>query len=189
MLNAGDAFGGSASVVATGPLYLGTNYELYQRARLVLSSYDSQYSNYGDIYTNGAIDLTFGTNMPIRSDGYIGIAPVSLYANESAAFSGSITLSESANSFTRLELYCKDNDGRYCYTQVWNPNGKTVNVTQSLSYGGNFYVKSRAFVINGNKIDTASTSGTYHTGEVNAAGSNNGTSADNIKIVKVIGYR
>ena len=119
----------------------------------------------------------------------LGIAPVPLYANESAAFSGSITLSETAANFTRLELFCKDNDGRYCYTQVHNPNGKTVNVTQTLSYGGNFYVKSRAFSINAKVVDTASTSGTYHTGEVNAAGSNSGSSVDNIKIVKVLGYR
>lgn len=38
-------------------------------------------------------------------------------------------------------------------------------------------------------MDTANTSGTYHTGEVNAAGNNSGSTVDNLGVVKVIGYK
>lgn len=124
----------------------------------------------------------------IYADGF-GIAPVSLYDNPSNSFSGAIQLSEDASHFTFIELYCKDNDGRYCYTKAYKPNNKDVTVTQTLSYGGDFYIKSKSYRIAGTSINTTVTTGTYHTGEVNAAGSNSGSNTDVLTIIKVIGYR
>ena len=135
-------------------------------------------------------DGTFNSPSTIKQNGVaVSLSGTSLYENTSGKFSGAIPLSETAANFTFIEIYCKDNDGRYCYTKVWNPNGKTVNVTQTLSYGGNFYVKSKAYTISGTSMDTANTSGTYHTGEVNAAGNNSGSTVDNLGVVKVIGYK
>ncbi len=136
--------------------------------------------------TSGTLSVAHGGTGKTAGTCYMA---TSLYENTSGKFSGAIDLSETAANFTFIEIYCKDNDGRYCYTKVWSPNGKTVNVTQTLSYGGNFYIKSKAYVISGTGMDTANTSGTYHTGEVNAAGNNSGSSVDNLGVVKVIGYK
>lgn len=117
---------------------------------------------------------------------------VTLYDNDNNVFQGAISLNESAANFEKLTICFKSNDNVYASMDVANPNKKIVSLTTSL-YNGNadFYVKNRCYLIDGKTINTweRSTSTVFHTGEVNAANSNNATMGDFITITQVYGTR
>lgn len=117
---------------------------------------------------------------------------VTLYDNDNNVFQGAISLNESAANFEKLTICFKSNDNVYASMDVANPNKKIVSLTTSF-YNGNayFYVKNRCYLIDGKTINTwkRSTSTVYHTGEVNAVGSNNASMGDFITITQVYGTR
>lgn len=117
---------------------------------------------------------------------------VTLYDNDNNVFQGAISLNESAANFEKLTICFKSNDNVYASMDVANPNKKIVSLTTSF-YNGDayFYVKNRCYLIDGKTINTwkRSTSTVYQTGEVNAAGSNNGSMGDFITITQVYGTR
>lgn len=117
---------------------------------------------------------------------------VTLYDNDNNVFQGAITLSESAASFEKLTICFKSNDNVYASMDVANPNKKVVALTTSFYNGAAyFYLKNRCYLIDGKTINTwrRSSTGDYQTGELNAAGSNNGTTGDFITITQVYGTR
>lgn len=117
---------------------------------------------------------------------------VTLYDNDNNVFQGAISLNESAANFEKLTICFKSNDNVYASMDVANPNKKVVSLTTSF-YNGDayFYVKNRCYLIDGKTINTwkRSTSTIFQTGEVNAAGSNNGSMGDFITITQVYGTR
>lgn len=117
---------------------------------------------------------------------------VTLYDNDNNVFQGAISLNESAANFEKLTICFKSNDNVYASMDVANPNKKVVSLTTSL-YNGDayFFVKNRCYLIDGKTINTwkRSTSTSYQTGEVNAAGSNNASMGDFITITQVYGTR
>lgn len=117
---------------------------------------------------------------------------VTLYDNDNNVFYGAISLNESAANFEKLTICFKSNDNVYASMDVANPNKKVVSLTTSF-YNGDayFYVKNRCYLIDGKTINTwrSSPSTAYHTGEVNATGSNNASMGDFITITQVYGTR
>lgn len=116
---------------------------------------------------------------------------VVLYDNDNTPFSGAIDLSESAANFERLTICFRSNDNVYGSMDVVRPDGKIVSLTTSyFNSESAVYLKNRCYLISGRTINTYShPSNVFHTGEVNAAGSNNGRLADLLVITQVLGTR
>ena len=112
-----------------------------------------------------------------------------LFDNDSQAFTGVITLPETAANFSCLEIGFKTDDNAYGSVNVWHPNGKIVTCTTNYMNGVNvaMYVKSKSFKINGTSISTYSLSGGWFTG---IWGNNiSAQVGDYIAITQVVGYR
>lgn len=117
---------------------------------------------------------------------------VTLYDNDNNVFQGAVSLNESAANFEKLTICFKSNDNVYASMDVANPNKKVVSLTMGFfKEDAYFYVKNRCYLIDGKIINTwkSDTSTTYHTGEVNAVGSNNASMGDFITITQVYGTR
>lgn len=163
--------------------------------------------------TNGASVSIQGTTTEISLDGHkhsvsdvtSGTLPVSqggtgktsgtfygetvLFNNASQAMSGGITLSQACTGFTYLDVYCKDNDGMYAYTKVYQPTvGKIFRVTSMNGDGSNYWIRHKAFRINSaTDIDTSTNSSTSFDTGILANGSHH--EGDYINIVRVVGIK
>lgn len=112
-----------------------------------------------------------------------------LYNNSTGSSTGTISLSSNCTNFYYLDVYGRDNDGRDCYTRVYNPVVGRRFVIMSMATGGDaYYVKSRTL-----KIYTATTMDTYknsnnkyETGEVAGTGY---YAIDCIKITRIVGIK
>lgn len=120
--------------------------------------------------------------------------PVTLFTGEfNATYNKTVTLSESAANFSRMVLYCQNNDGVVTSVDVDNPNGKNVGVTMAQVSSGtnpNIYIKYKSFHISGTSITNQHT--TYNVrGEATIKNNANPTTTtmERIGIVKVIGWR
>lgn len=100
---------------------------------------------------------------------------VELYYNNGSGTAGTVTLSQSVNNFTYIDIFTRyAADTSAAYTRVYNPNGRTVTVSccrtysngVSLNYGvqltisGNTITQSENYINNSNG-DSADTNGLF----------------------------
>ena len=102
------------------------------------SSTNALSANQGKVLNNKIVDLT----------------PVVLYSNNNGT-SGSFTLSSSAENYSRLEIYFKDQEGQHSGTVVCNPNGKRINLDMTVTNSGvaGSWAKIKAITINGANVN------------------------------------
>lgn len=109
-----------------------------------------------------------------------------LYSNSSGS-TGTITLNETANNFSMIEIfYGKDSQG-YDSTKIFLPNGKTASLTATNMYSTTgIQTATKLVTISGTSV----TPNTSRCGYVNSDGSGLKTAAENaIKIRYVVGYK
>lgn len=118
-----------------------------------------------------------------------------LFGNESQAMYTDINLSDSAANYDMLEIFYKSNDAPQNNVRIYSPNGKKVDLTSTTYIASSYhylFVKSKQVVINDKKITTFkhSTYG-YCTGEMEIRNGNTtiGKYADNVGIIRVLGWR
>lgn len=138
-------------------------------------------------FDNGEILALSGyvNSMQWRHIGHVGRT---LYSNASGS-NGTITLSESAANFIKIDLLVRSNDGDYKIVSIYSPNGKRIalDMIRSSTGANAAYFKSAAVTISGTTITPLG--GAYGQG---AAGINNYstfTAANYLYICMVIGYR
>ena len=102
------------------------------------SSTNALSANQGKVLNNKIVDLT----------------PVVLYSNNNGT-SGSFTLSSSAENYSRLEIYFRDQEGQHSGTVVCNPNGKRINLDMTVTNSGvaGSWAKIKAITINGANVN------------------------------------
>lgn len=109
-----------------------------------------------------------------------------LYSNSSGS-TGTITLNETANNFSMIEIfYGKDSQG-YDSTKIFLPNGKTASLTATNMFSTTgIQTATKLVTISGTSV----TPNTSRCGYVNSDGSVLKTGAENaIKIRYVVGYK
>ena len=108
-----------------------------------------------------------------------------LYNNESGS-NGTIALSETAKNFKYIEIIFRDNDDTYSSVRVHNPNGKNVDLTTLARWSSTFYIKQKRVAISGTSITSGNATEVQLT---TAPKIKINTSANNIYITRVVGYR
>lgn len=112
-----------------------------------------------------------------------------LYDNESHAFSGAITLSESAANYKMLKVFYIDTEGISGSVDVYKPDGKRFSCTTSYVYDSHkITFKSKVFAVSGETIDTWKNSGNWYAAGGFDYGDTTIYDGDKIKITQVIGY-
>ena len=118
-----------------------------------------------------------------------------LYSNASGT-TGNITLSESAANYVRLEIEFMNVDALYDVVDIYEPDGKDVNLSIPFAFTGGvnglFAIHSRDVSISGTSINTKvdANNGPYYGALVLWENSTATLEKTNyIKIVKVIGYK
>lgn len=77
-----------------------------------------------------------------------------LYHNEDTVLSSNITLSESAANFSLLKIFYKTNDSDYASIEVYNPDGKMINLLAARSASTyNPWLKTTTMQISGANIN------------------------------------
>lgn len=117
---------------------------------------------------------------------------VTLFDNDNNAFTGIVTLSETAANFDVLEICYKSNDGVYSSTRVANPDQKLIVLTSSYfnpTGANNLWLKSRTVKITGKTINTYQMQSGWTVGESIVNGSNNANPMDTVTITQVYGTR
>ena len=108
-----------------------------------------------------------------------------LYNNESGS-NGTIALSETAKNFKYIEIIFRDNDDTYSSVRGHNPNGKNVDLTTLARWSSTFYIKQKRVAISGTSITSGNATEVQLT---TAPKIKINTSANNIYITRVVGYR
>lgn len=118
------------------------------------------------------------------------ISPVVLFFNDDNPIYTNVTLSDSATNYSRLLIEGKDLDGFYCYTNVIDPDGKTVVLeTTRCTSSTWFHLNSRVITISGNQITTFRSGNNWgNTGQANF-GDGGINHTDVIAITKVLGFK
>ena len=131
-----------------------------------------------------------GSGLGIGTDGTLNVTggPVVLYSNNSGS-NGTITLSQTAANFSYLEIiYFDDHSNHLSTGKISAPNGKIVVLSTFPIYSA-----SNTVIANSRRVTISSTSiSTNNSGDYYGAWSswNNSISAtNNIKIIKVLGYK
>ena len=120
------------------------------------------------------------------------LSPVVLY-NSTAGTNGTVNLSENAADYERLKIYYKSDDNAYSSVDVYQPDGKRVELSinhcqgTSAAAAGPIWVKGCMVTISGTSI----TVGTYGNGKIDTTASSSVSiaTANVIKIVRVEGVR
>lgn len=108
-----------------------------------------------------------------------------LYDN-STGTNGTVTLSDSAANYDCLEIFYRDNDTTYSSVKVDIPDGKHVDISTIERWGYTLYIKQKRITISGTSI----TNGNVAEAQFTSAPKNTiNTTANNIYITKVIGYK
>ena len=102
------------------------------------SSTNALSANQGKVLNNKTVNLT----------------PVVLYSNNNGT-SGSFTLSSSAENYSRLEIYFRDQEGQHSGTVVCNPDGKRINLDMTVTNSdvAGSWAKIKAITINGANVN------------------------------------
>lgn len=120
------------------------------------------------------------------------LSPVVLY-NSTAGTNGTVTLAGNAADYERLKIYYKSDDNTYSSVEVYQPDGKRVELSvnhctgTSASAAGPIWVKGCMVTISGTSI----TVGTYGNAKIDTTASSSVSVATEnvIKIVRVEGVR
>ena len=120
------------------------------------------------------------------------LSPVVLY-NSTAGTNGTVTLAGNAADYERLKIYYKSDDNTYSSVDVYQPDGKRVELSinhctgTSAAAAGPIWVKGCMVTISGTSI----TVGTYGNGKIDTTASSSVSiaTANVIKIVRVEGVR
>lgn len=133
------------------------------------------------------IDFKTGSTSLTKNSNYRIYGGRVLYSNSSGS-TGTITLNETANNFSMIEIfYGKDSQG-YDSTKIFLPNGKTASLTVTNMYSTTgIQTATKLVTISGTSV----TPNTSRCGYVNLDGSSfSKTGAENaIKIRYVVGYK
>ena len=174
------------------PVY--SNNKLQHANRIMWSS--KQHSNYNTnqsyiatlsclSWWNGAYNGNNNSNLTYAHQGTIQCKPTTLYDNNSGT-TGTVTLSQTAASFTYLEIFYKKSD-IYSSTTVYSPNEKSANLNISYLANSTTYQNiGKVVKISGTSI--TKTSEAYNNVSNGATGVI-GASNNEIYITKVIGYK
>lgn len=65
---------------------------------------------------------------------------------------GDLTLNDNASSYSKFKVYGIGIDGIYTYIEMFNPNGKTGNMSATILYEDGVYQSTLNFKIDGNSI-------------------------------------
>lgn len=115
-----------------------------------------------------------------------------LFNNPSQAFSGAITLTDTAANYVMLDILYRSTDGYYGSTKVYSPNGKIVSLSVSNAWSTGAGTKVKDVLINAKMIDTYKLDDIYTGGEFGYR--SNGAygsypNVDKIAITQVIGWK
>lgn len=115
-----------------------------------------------------------------------------LFDEWSQPMSGSISLSEPINNFSRVEFCFRSNDG-YAVPNVtvFEPAGEYTPievVACHVRHDGNVFLKMKAYKVTGRQVDTDRPDDTYSTGEW-CLNTGSFTRGDFITVVRVMGWR
>lgn len=134
-----------------------------------------------------------GTYKTIKTSSGSGSSPevstkggVILFETEtSQANYGDITLSQSADNYSQLDICCCTDVGETVFISVYNPNNSIANISSSIQESGELIIKSKQYEIRNDTILTINGIGGM------ASISSNGIATvegNYIGIYKVIGY-
>lgn len=135
-------------------------------------SYDE--NNDADIQLNGKTSLNGGN----LYGEYV------LYDNSSGD-NGTITLEDSAENYTYLEIFYKNNNGLFKSIKVYEPNEKTVNLDMVVGSTSTIWLQTGGRYINGTSISTVSGRGL----QCNIKQNTTIQTVENFYIVRVVGYK
>ena len=114
----------------------------------------------------------------------IGLSEVELY-NDSTGTSGTVTLSESAENFTYIEIFYRSNDLDFGSVKIYQPNGKKACLMLATPFSGTIlYLKTARLAIS----DTSIYKESENELELQNGRSISAYSASNIYITRVVGY-
>lgn len=133
---------------------------------------------------NGAYNSDNSSNLTYCYQGEIQAKPKILYNNSSGS-NGTITLSETAENFSYLEIFYSKDGAYYNSTKVFAPNNKSVGLFYGYKTNDNVQFGFREIKISGTSITNTS-----YVGGINIT--NNYTdiySTIELRINRVIGYR
>lgn len=142
--------------------------------------------------TSSSIVHKFGTNS--YKNLYILLNEIDsklnkLLNNKVVLFTGStnsnITLKDSVVGKKYIDIFYRDNDDTYSSVRVYNPNGKSVDISTIARWGTTLYVKQKRITISDNKITNGNTTEVQFKATPKITID---TTANNIAITKIIGY-
>lgn len=135
---------------------------------------------------NGVVDTTKNDVLQVYDDEGNEILNENVLYNNESGSNGTIALSETAKNFKYIEIIFRDNDKTYSSVMVYKPNEKFVDLTTLARWSSTFYIKQKRVAISGTSI----TSGNATEVELTTAPKITiNTSANNIYITRVVGYR
>ena len=135
---------------------------------------------------NGVVDTTKSDVLQVYDDEGNEILNENVLYNNENGSNGTIALSETAKNFKYIEIIFRDNDPTYSSVMVYKPNEKFVDLTTLARWSSTFYIKQKRIGISGTKITNGNTTEIQFT---TAPKITINTSANNIYITRVVGYR
>lgn len=135
---------------------------------------------------NGVVDTTINDVLQVYDDEGNEILNENVLYNNESGSNGTIALSETAKNFKYIEIIFRDNDQTYSSVMVYKPNEKFVDLTTLARWSSTFYIKQKRVAISGTSITSGNATEVQLT---TAPKITINTSANNIYITRVVGYR
>ena len=135
---------------------------------------------------NGVVDTTKSDVLQVYDDEGNEILNENVLYNNESGSNGTIALSETAKNFKYIEIIFRDNDQTYSSVMVYKPNEKFVDLTTLARWSSAFYIKQKRVAISGTSITSGNATEVQLT---TAPKITINTSANNIYITRVVGYR
>ena len=135
---------------------------------------------------NGVVDTTINDVLQVYDDEGNEILNENVLYNNESGSNGTIALSETAKNFKYIEIIFRDNDQTYSSVMVYKPNEKFVDLTTLARWSSTFYIKQKRVAISGTSITSGNATEVQLT---TAPKITIKTSANNIYITRVVGYR
>lgn len=135
---------------------------------------------------NGVVDTTKNDVLQVYDDEGNEILNENVLYNNESGSNGTIALSETAKNFKYIEIIFRDNDSTYSSVMVYKPNEKFVDLTTLARWSSAFYIKQKRVAISGTSITSGNATEVQLT---TAPKITINTSANNIYITRVVGYR
>lgn len=135
---------------------------------------------------NGVVDTTINDTLQVYDDEGNEILNENVLYNNESGSNGTIALSETAKNFKYIEIIFRDNDKTYSSVMVYKPNEKFVDLTTLARWSSTFYIKQKRVAISGTSITSGNATEVQLT---TAPKITINTSANNIYITRVVGYR